>query len=562
MMGSQSLDLLINILTAVMVAAVVAGIVAGIFFMLSLQRVLRLCAPQNRTLEPGKVWLCFIPLFGMVWIFVVVSRVAGSLRREFESRGAPSEDYGRTIGLAYCILAVTSIIPLLGVLTGLASCACWIIYWVKIAAYSRALEQSTDGSQGSSGADESAQAVEEPVDESKSWLVLLILILAYAGQHLQSLGLSIFIPALRNEFSLGSVQLSYIFSAFMLGLMAGYVLLILVTALAGTRWGLVVALAGTSVAAVGAGLAPGYWGVVAARAVMGFFAGGLLPAAIQSLREWFPQRTRTLAIGLFLASSPLVSLLVSPLTPHITQTVPWRQVFMYSSIPTAIAAVLCWIVLVPPSRNAGAGGITSLGVVSVVMLGVGMLLAAPLFTFAQSWLPMLVRRSMDASVSTISTINMAASAAGAILAGVAAWALMESEISPWKARAGLLTLFGVILPAAGLLGIFAKDWALVAVSAVVMGAFQAWAALLYAAVADSLPARGVCIGAAIGALMMSLVMMLFTSGLAGVMSEYGTGFALGMTAALATFGLIAISLLAWLVHPKPIPAVADSAESA
>jgi multidrug transporter EmrE-like cation transporter len=233
---------------------------------------------------------------------------------------------------------------------------------------------------------------------------------------------------------------------------------------------------------------------------------------------------------------------------------------MIIAIPSAIAAALCWFVWSPPARHGGCRGITGVGVVSVVMLGMGFLLATPLFTFAQSWLPVLIRRGMGSTLTTLSTVNMAASTAGAILAGVGAWAIMDAGVSPWKTRAALLTLFGLILPVAALAGIYAKDWILVVVSALVMGAFQGWATLLYAAVADTLPSRGVAIGAAIGALMMALVMMLFTSGLSSVMNDYGTGFAFGLMAALATAGLLCIGLLAWLVHPKPMLVPGDYPE--
>ena len=158
---------------------------------------------------------------------------------------------------------------------------------------------------------------------------------------------------------------------------------------------------------------------------------------------------------------------------------------------------------------------------------------------------------MSASLTTFSTINMAASAGGAILAGVAAWAMMEAGVVPWKTRAALLTLVGLVLPLAGFAGIYARDWMVVAVSALMMGAFQAWLTLLYAGVADSLPSRGVAIGAAIGAFMMGLVMMLFNPVMARLMSEYGTGFAFGLSAILAAAGLLSIGLMAWLVHPDP-----------
>jgi hypothetical protein len=45
------------------------------------------------------------------------------------------------LGLAMCILAATGLIPLIGILTGLAGLVCWIVYWVKISGYSRLLEQ-------------------------------------------------------------------------------------------------------------------------------------------------------------------------------------------------------------------------------------------------------------------------------------------------------------------------------------------------------------------------------------------------------------------------------------
>ena len=38
-----------------------------------------------------------------------------------------------------CILTVCSVIPFLGILTGMAAMVCWIIYWVKIFGYSGAL---------------------------------------------------------------------------------------------------------------------------------------------------------------------------------------------------------------------------------------------------------------------------------------------------------------------------------------------------------------------------------------------------------------------------------------
>jgi hypothetical protein len=235
----------------------------------------------------------------------------------------------------------------------------------------------------------------------------------------------------------------------------------------------------------------------------------------------------------------------------------WPTAFMLAGIPTAIAAALCWVVWQPPARTGGPRGVSTLAVVSVVMLAVGALLTTPLLTLAQSMLPFIVRLGSGVSLATLSAINVAAAAGGAILAGVAAWALMSAGSSPWKTRAALLTLFGLILPVAGFGGIYARGLMLVVVPALIIGAFQGWSTLLYAAVADALPARGVGIGAAIGALTISLVMMIASLGLGSLMSESGVGVTYGVSAALAAAGLLCIGLLAWLVRPKPTLLPAD-----
>ncbi len=92
-------------------------------------------------MEPGKVWLTLIPLFGLVWQFIVVLNIAKSLKAEFDRLGIPNTEPapGQTIGLATCVLNCCIFIPLLGGLIGIAGLIVWIIYWAKIANYSKLL---------------------------------------------------------------------------------------------------------------------------------------------------------------------------------------------------------------------------------------------------------------------------------------------------------------------------------------------------------------------------------------------------------------------------------------
>jgi hypothetical protein len=119
-----------------------ALLIPTIIYLAALQKALRRCAPESRTMPPGQVWLMLIPLFNVVWQFIIVSRMASSLRNEFLRRQLPLADPepGKTLGIAMCVLVATSWIPILGMLTGPASLVCWILYWVKIAGYSRQIE--------------------------------------------------------------------------------------------------------------------------------------------------------------------------------------------------------------------------------------------------------------------------------------------------------------------------------------------------------------------------------------------------------------------------------------
>jgi hypothetical protein len=87
------------------------------------------------------VWLLLVPLFNLVWSFLVVSALADSLSNEFRLRNIPTVDPkpGKTIGTAMAVCGACSVVPFLNVLTLPAHLVLWIVYWVKIANFSRRL---------------------------------------------------------------------------------------------------------------------------------------------------------------------------------------------------------------------------------------------------------------------------------------------------------------------------------------------------------------------------------------------------------------------------------------
>lgn len=141
-------------------------VIIAILFLLTEQNTLRTIKTENRQIPPGQVWLQLIPIFGQIWQFVVVTRIAGSIRNEIASwdndsilgtealaiaQGNNRPTLG--IGITYCTLNVITIVMntldatdaqgIRGIIAiiSLGSIACWIAYWVNLSGYKKRLRQ-------------------------------------------------------------------------------------------------------------------------------------------------------------------------------------------------------------------------------------------------------------------------------------------------------------------------------------------------------------------------------------------------------------------------------------
>jgi hypothetical protein len=150
---------LLVVVLAFICAILCVAIVIQVMFLLTLSRCLGLCHERNRTLEPGLVWLSLIPCFNLYWTFVVVERIAGSLKNEYYDRNLRSNDpkFATNIGQTYAILnlivipisvagsvtgpPLSTVISLISNLISLASLVFFIVYWVKIAGFNRQLRE-------------------------------------------------------------------------------------------------------------------------------------------------------------------------------------------------------------------------------------------------------------------------------------------------------------------------------------------------------------------------------------------------------------------------------------
>ena len=116
-------------------------VIPRIFYILTLQSTFNAISIGNRKMPSNNVWLLLIPIFGIIWQFIVVKKLSDSIRTEANLRGIRISELqpGYGVGQAMCILECFFFIPFINFFTGVAGFICWILYWIKINEYKKIL---------------------------------------------------------------------------------------------------------------------------------------------------------------------------------------------------------------------------------------------------------------------------------------------------------------------------------------------------------------------------------------------------------------------------------------
>ena len=121
-------------------------LIPTIFYLLTLQKALQAVSVENRRMPPGQVWLSLIPVFNLVWMFIVVNKIAESFGAECMVLNIPTSETNPTqgIGTTKNILALCTMIPIIGVVAGVGYVVCWIMHWIKVNEYKNLILANKD----------------------------------------------------------------------------------------------------------------------------------------------------------------------------------------------------------------------------------------------------------------------------------------------------------------------------------------------------------------------------------------------------------------------------------
>ena len=111
---------------------------------------------------------------------------------------------------------------------------------------------------------------------------------------------------------------------------------------AGTRLGYAVAVALWSLAAMAHALARGALGFGLARFALGLSESANFPAAIRTVADWFPQRERALATGIFNSGANIGAILAPLAVPYLALHYGWRSAFVVTGAVGLVWVLLWW----------------------------------------------------------------------------------------------------------------------------------------------------------------------------------------------------------------------------
>ena len=335
--------------------------------------------------------------------------------------------------------------------------------------------------------------------------------------------LGILAPTLQRELHWTEADYGDIVSWFSFAYAFGFLVAGRVIDWIGVRRGLATAVVAWSVAAIGHAFARTAAGFSIARAMLGVSESAIFPGSIKAVAEWFPQRERALATGIFNAGTNTGAILTPLLVPWIALRWGWQWAFVATG-----ALGLLWLALwIPLYRNPPIAdtSVAEPRVPWVSLFGhrqtwafiVGKLMADPVWWFYLYWLPKFLDAKYGVKLAQVAApiiVVYLIADVGSVGGGWTSSALIKRGWSVNRARKATMLAMALLIVPTTLVSRAPSMWAAVLIVGVAAAAHQAWSANVYTLASDMFPTSAVGSVVGIGA---------FAGAMGGVVFQRITG---------------------------------------
>lgn len=408
------------------------------------------------------------------------------------------------------------------------------------------------------------------------WGICALLFFATTINYVDRQVLGLLEPTLQHTIGWTDLQYGYIVSAFQIAYALGAIGMGWFIDRVGARLGYAASIAIWSLSAMGHALARTAAEFGVARFFLGIGEAGNFPAAIKVVAEWFPNRERALATGIF-NSGTNVGATIGPLVVlAVAARFGWQFGFLLTGVFSAIW-VICWLAIYRPPREKKGLSAAELAYIEsdppVPAMKVtwrklmphrqtwafvlGKFMTDPIWWFFLFWLPPFLTSKFHLPALSVAKLGLPvvviynAATVGSVVGGWLPARFMRAGWPRYRARqvAMLICALAVvpILLTAGVRSL----WGAVGLISLATAAHQGWSANLFTLASDMFPKPAVAsvvgIGQFFGAVGGALIAV-FVGFLLHTTHSYAPVFTLAASAYLAAL------LLIHLIVPRLTPA--------
>jgi ACS family hexuronate transporter-like MFS transporter len=361
------------------------------------------------------------------------------------------------------------------------------------------------------------------------WTICAMLFVATSINYMDRQVIGLLKPTLEHSIGLTEQSYGYIIAAFQVAYAAGLLLAGRMVDRLGSRLGYALIMGTWSLAAMAHALASSAFGFGVARFFLGLGEAGNFPAAIKTVADWFPQRERSLATGIFNSGANLGAIVAPALIPWVTLRFGWRAAFLSTGMfsmawivwwywqyrrprehPTLTGEELSHIYdRVAEEGNAGPQVPWTKLLTYRQTWGfvIAKFLTDPIWWFYLFWLPSYFESRfhlglMHLGLPLILVYNM--SAVGSIGGGWLPALFSRMGMNPANARMATMLLCACLALPMLTVGRTHSEWVAIALLSVAAGAHQGWSANLFTTASDMFPSNAVGSIVGIGGMVGSL----------------------------------------------------------
>ena len=399
---------------------------------------------------------------------------------------------------------------------------------------------------------------------SYRWIICALLFFATTVNYIDRAVLGILKPMLEKDLGWTQIEYGWIVTAFQLTYALGYVFAGRLIDRIGVRLGLLLSVSLWSVAGMAHAAAQTAIGFSAARAGLGLAQGGMFPAAIKTVAEWFPKEERALATGIFNAGSNMGAVTCPLIVPWLATRWGWQAAFIITGAigfvwvavwflvyrspeghPRVSSAELAYIRKDPPDPIGKIPWLVLLRHRQTWAFVVGMAASAPVWWFYIFWAPDFLnkRYALGLTQSSLPLMIMFLAASGGGIGG--GWLSSKLLKLGWTVNAARKTALLVcalcVVPVVAT-PFVANPWVAVTLVGLAAAAHCGFAANLFALVSDTVPKQGISSVVGIGGMAGALGGMCFAQLVSHILqytnNNYAVPFAIASLAYLVALGVM------------------------